>query len=91
MTSLGRNIGWENIGRCPSYRQLIGNVPFTTAGIRIELNAREADNNERTYLCILSVEKDIILNLEVNWDDGVILLSKRMNKEWTAPIRIETS
>ena len=37
---------------------------------RIELNARQADNNERTYLCILSVEKDIILNLEVNWDDA---------------------
>jgi FkbM family methyltransferase len=91
MTGLGRNIGWGEYRSYPSYRQLIGNVPFTPAGIRIELNARQADNNERTYLCILSVEKDIILNLEVNWDYGVILLSKRMNKEWTAPIRIETS
>lgn len=73
-----------------SYRQFIGNLPFTPEGLSIELIAKNVDEVADTYLCLRSLEDNIILYLKVLWEEGVISLSKRMGKEWDRPIRVET-
>ena len=72
-----------------SYRQFIGNLPFTPEGLRIELNTQQLDELNDTYLCLHSVENNIILYLKVNWNEGVISVSKRIDKEWHPQVRVE--
>lgn len=71
------------------YRQFIGNLPFTPEGLRVELNTQQLDEPNETYLCLRSVEDNIILYLKVNWDEQVISVSKRIDMEWHPKIRVE--
>jgi FkbM family methyltransferase len=72
-----------------SYRQLIGDLPFTPEGLRVELNTQQLDELIDTYLCLRSVQDNIILYLKVNWDEQVISVSKRIDMEWHPKIRVE--
>jgi len=73
-----------------SYRQFIGNLPFAPEGLRIELITQQLDELSDTYLCLRSVGDNVILYLKVNWNEGGISLSKRIDKEWHPQIRFET-